>query len=48
MEMAGSLWVELFGICFGEKDGSISAVEVGDGARYRKYFLMLYRYFGSY
>ena len=27
-------WVELFGIYFGVKSGSISAVEVGDGARY--------------
>ena len=35
-------------IIFGGESGSKSAVEMGDGARYRKYFLVLYRYFGSY
>jgi hypothetical protein len=28
------LWVELFGIYFGRKSGSMSGVVVGDGARY--------------
>ena len=35
------LWVELFGIIFGGEGGSLSAVEVGDGARYWKVCLML-------
>ena len=33
------LWVDLFGIYIGGESGSISALEAGGGARYRKYFL---------
>ena len=35
------LCVEIFEIYFGGESGSISAVEVGDGARYWMAFLML-------
>ena len=42
------LRVEIFEVFISGKSSSRLAVEVGDGARYRKYFLVLYRYFASY
>jgi hypothetical protein len=35
------LFVDLFGIYFGRESGSISAVEVGDGAKYWMAFNVL-------
>jgi len=42
------LRVEIFKAYLERGSCSKSAVEMGDGARYRKCFLVLFRYFGSY